>query len=109
MGEQLLPPYDMCERMYLVVKSIINDRNVHQDYELKKGDVIKVGRAKFLVRDINIKNKNKKMKQKKEKIARLRRGYVEKVARERRSACANADQHERSQMNGTVTDLEYIR
>ena len=52
----------MCERMYLVVKSIINDRNVHQDYELKKGDVIKVGRAKFLVRDININNKNKKMK-----------------------------------------------
>ena len=33
----------MCERMYLVIKSIIN-----------KGDIIKLGRAKFLVRDINI-------------------------------------------------------
>lgn len=31
-GEQLLQPYDMCERMYLVVRSIINDQNVHQDY-----------------------------------------------------------------------------
>ena len=49
----------MCERMYLVVRSIINNQNVHQDYELKRGDIIKVGRAKFLVRDINIESKNK--------------------------------------------------
>ena len=43
-GEQTLPPYDMCERLYLVVRSIINEKNEHQDYELKKGDIIKVGR-----------------------------------------------------------------
>ena len=44
----------MCERMYLVIKSIINKGGVHEDYVLKKGDIIKLGRAKFLVRDINI-------------------------------------------------------
>lgn len=43
-GEQTLPPYDMCERLYLVVRSIINEKNEHQDYELKKSDIIKVGR-----------------------------------------------------------------
>ncbi len=53
-GEQNLPPYDMCERLYLVVRSIINEKNEHQDYELKKSDIIKVGRQKFYVRDINI-------------------------------------------------------
>ena len=44
----------MCERMYLVIKSIINKGGVHEDYVLKKGDIIKLGRAKFLVRDINV-------------------------------------------------------
>ena len=44
----------MCERLYLVVRSIINEKNEHQDYELKKSDIIKVGRQKFYVRDINI-------------------------------------------------------
>ena len=77
--------------MYLVVKSIINDQNVHQDYELKKGDIIKVGRAKFLVRDLNIKSKNKKLKKKNERILRLRKGYAEMIQRKRRSASANAD------------------
>ncbi len=38
----------MCERMYLVIKSIINKGGVHEDYILKKGDIIKLGRAKFL-------------------------------------------------------------
>lgn len=51
----------MCEHLYLVVRSIIND-NEHQDYELKKGDIVKIGRQKFSVRDINIKSKNKKQK-----------------------------------------------
>ena len=46
----------------MVVKSIIDDQKVNQEYELKKGDIIKVGRAKFLVRDLNIKSKNKKLK-----------------------------------------------
>lgn len=44
----------MCERMYLVVKSILNKQGIHHDYKLRKGDIIKLGRAKFLVREINI-------------------------------------------------------
>ena len=46
MGEQLLDPYDMTERMYLVIKSII-DNNVKQEYEIKVHDIIKLGRVKF--------------------------------------------------------------
>lgn len=53
-GVQTLPPYEMCERMHLVVRSILNRGNVHQNYELKKGDMLKLGRTKLLVRDINI-------------------------------------------------------
>lgn len=53
-GVQMLPPYEMCERMHLVIRSILNRGNIHQDYELKKGDVLKLGRTKLLVRDINI-------------------------------------------------------
>ncbi len=53
-GISTLQAYDMCERMYLVVKSILNNKGVPQDYKLKKGDIIKLGRAKFLVREINI-------------------------------------------------------
>lgn len=33
MGEQLLEPYDMSERMYLVIKSIVN-KHERQEYEL---------------------------------------------------------------------------
>ena len=33
MGEQLLSPYDMSERMYLVIKSILNN-NVNKEYEI---------------------------------------------------------------------------
>ena len=57
LGEQLLPPYDMTERMYLVIKSIV-DKNQRQEYEIKKHDIIKMGRVKFQVKGFNIiKNK----------------------------------------------------
>jgi len=54
----------MCERMYLVVKSILNKGGVHEDYQLKKGDIIKLGRAKFLVREINIVTQQNKIRMK---------------------------------------------
>lgn len=44
----------MSERLHLVVRSILNKGNVHEDYELKKGDVLKLGRTKLVVRDINL-------------------------------------------------------
>jgi len=45
-GEQMLPPYDMSERMYLVIKQMI-DKKVNQDYVVKKYDIIKLGRVKY--------------------------------------------------------------
>jgi hypothetical protein len=52
-GEQLLPPYEMSERMYLVIKQII-DNKVKQEYLIKKYDIIKLGRVKYQVRDIGL-------------------------------------------------------
>lgn len=56
-----MQPYDMCERVYLVVKSILNKGGSHSDYILKNGDIMKLGRAKFLVRDINIVSRHEKV------------------------------------------------
>ena len=53
-GEQLQDPYDTFEKMYLIVRNISN-RNVKQPYELKKHDIIKLGRVKFKVKRIYIK------------------------------------------------------
>jgi hypothetical protein len=77
-GSSTLKPYEMCERMYLVVKSILNKGGVHENYVLKKGDIIKLGRAKFLVREVNIVSKREKLKKKNERILRHRKGYAER-------------------------------
>lgn len=74
-GGSMLSPYEMCERMYLVIKSIFNKGGVQQDYELQKGDIIKLGRAKFLVRDINIAAQKEKIQNRNSRIARHRMGY----------------------------------
>ena len=65
-GSSTLAPYEMCERMYLVVKAILNKGGKHEDYVLQKGDIIKLGRAKFLVRDINLATKHEKIQNKNE-------------------------------------------
>ena len=70
-----MQPYDMCERVYLVVKSILNRGGKHEDYVLKDRDIIKLGRAKFLVRDINIVAKHEKAVLKNKRIKRHREGY----------------------------------
>jgi hypothetical protein len=47
-------PYEMCERMYMLVKSMTDGDKDKQEYVVKKGDILKMGRTKLLVRDINI-------------------------------------------------------
>lgn len=71
----------MCERMYLVVKSIINNANERQEYEIKKGDILKMGRTKLLVRDINIVKKNEKINRANEMITRRRNNYMKRLKR----------------------------
>jgi hypothetical protein len=52
----------MGERLYLVLKSAMHRGNKLSEYELKKGDIIKFGRTKLLVRDINIVKRHEKIK-----------------------------------------------
>ena len=62
----------MIEKPYLVVRSLL-DRNIRNDYKIKKADVIKLGRVKFKVKEIYIKSRiaaqderAKKMKRRKD-------------------------------------------
>ena len=68
----------MCERPHLVVRSILNKGNLHQDYELKKGDILKLGRTKLLVRDINIVYRVDQIQKKNKRIDRYRRQYAKR-------------------------------
>ena len=47
-------PCNTFEKIYLIVRNITN-RNTKQQYELKKHDIIKLGRVKFKVKRIYIK------------------------------------------------------
>jgi hypothetical protein len=62
-GVQTLMPYEMCERMYMLVKSMTDGDKDKQEYVVKKGDILKMGRTKLLVRDINILQKNQKIEE----------------------------------------------
>ena len=48
-GEQLNDPIDTFEKIYLIVRNL-SDRNEKLQYELKKLDIIKLGRVKFKVK-----------------------------------------------------------
>lgn len=52
-GEPLQDPCDTFEKIYLIVRNI-SDRNVKKPYVLKKHDIIKLGRVKFKVKQIYI-------------------------------------------------------
>jgi hypothetical protein len=59
-GEPTLPPVEMKERMYNVVRFLkLKDENTVQDYLLKKNDIIKMGRVKIKVKQIHIEDKVK--------------------------------------------------
>ena len=67
-GEPTLPPIEMRERMYNVVRLIkIHSQMMNQDYKLKKNDVIKMGRVKHKVKAIHI---IEKIKVREQKVAR---------------------------------------
>ena len=52
-GEPTLPPIEMRERMYNVVRFLKRNNNIiQQDYLLKKHDIIKMGRVKLKVKEI---------------------------------------------------------
>jgi len=75
----------MGERLYLVLKSAMHRGNKLSEYELKKGDIIKFGRTKLLVRDINIVKRHEKIKYKNERIMRHRKGFEIRNKKEQRS------------------------
>jgi hypothetical protein len=67
-GEPTLPPIEMRERMYNVVRFLkVQSQMRKQDYQLKKNDVVKMGRVKLKVKAIHI---NDKIKVREQKVAR---------------------------------------
>ena len=64
-GEPMLPPKQMEERMFNVVKFLIVGNNEKsQDYQIKKNDLLKMGRIKFKVKAVvNKAQKSQKLKQ----------------------------------------------
>ena len=63
-GEPTLPPFDMKERMYNVIRYLKHNTTKNkQDYLLKKNDVIKIGRDKLKVSTIYIKEKTERREQ----------------------------------------------
>lgn len=77
-GEPTLPPVEMCERMYSVVRfmQFKQDLGSH-DFLLKKNDVIKMGRVKVKVKHIHNQNKVKVREQRQKR--RLERLELEKI------------------------------
>lgn len=41
------------DRVWLVVRALRNDNKENYDYKLKKFDLLKLGRVKFRVKDLN--------------------------------------------------------
>ena len=84
----MLDPYDMCERMYLVIKSQSNQQGREQgiaekqEHIIEKGDNLKIGRTKLLVRDINIVYKNNEESKKKDMIMRRRKNFARRKHKE---------------------------
>ena len=66
-GEQLQDPCDTFEKIYLIVRNI-TDRNVKQQYDLKKHDIIKLGRVKFKVKQIYVRRLEEEREKKREQM-----------------------------------------
>jgi pSer/pThr/pTyr-binding forkhead associated (FHA) protein len=73
-GNAKHPLSTTCERMYTVVGKVTN-----YDHELQQGDIIKLGRTKFLVREINIVSQNEELKKQNERINRHRQQFTKKL------------------------------
>lgn len=74
-GHAMLKPYQMSEKPYLVVKSILDRQGNHQKYEIKLGDKLKLGRATLLVREINIVKRLDREDEIRDRVIRLRSAY----------------------------------
>lgn len=56
-GEPVLPPNQMEERMFSVIKySVVGSSTQSRDHKLQTNDVIKLGRIKFKVKLVSIKD-----------------------------------------------------
>ena len=76
-GRPKLPPSEMNEKIYRVVRNSTN-RNVKQECVLKKFDVIKLGRVKFKVKEIQIKSVNDAKRAKQELMKRREEKWKKK-------------------------------
>ena len=60
-GDPMLPPNQMEERMFSVIKYLVvgnNDRS--QEYQIQTNDIIKMGRIKFKVKTVSIKQERER-------------------------------------------------
>ena len=73
-GNAKHPLNTTCERMYTVVGKVSN-----YDHKLQQGDIIKLGRTKFLVSEINILSQNEELKKQNERITRHRQQFTKKL------------------------------
>lgn len=76
-GEQLNEPCDTFEKIYLIVRNITN-RNVKQEYVLKKHDIVKLGRVKFKVKEIHIARNDEDRQMKQHKLKRREFAWIRK-------------------------------
>ena len=70
-------PCDTFEKIYLIVRNI-TDRNVQQQYDLKKHDIIKLGRVKFKVKQIYVRNLEEKREKKRELMRKREKDWRRK-------------------------------
>jgi hypothetical protein len=76
----------MSERVYSVIRADVDHKVLKDAHELKVGDILRFGRAKLLVREINIVSKIQKIRKKNKKIERLREGFKRRQLKNERSA-----------------------
>lgn len=62
-GTLMMKPKDIFEKIYLIVRNI-RKRNKPCEYSLKKGDIIKLGRAKFKVKAMMIRSTDRELTKK---------------------------------------------
>lgn len=86
-GLAMLAPYNMCEKPYLVVKSILGKTGQHTDYEIQLNDKLKFGRATLLVREINIVKRLDREDEVRDRVIRLRDAYDRAQTRKAKKEC----------------------
>lgn len=83
MGEQLLRPVEMHERLYLVIRSVFDDGK-RKEIVLKKGDFIKLGRLKFKVKDLYVAAVEKEREDRRKVLKRREMTWKQKQEQEKK-------------------------